>query len=363
MPFWLLLPLFLLTGCSGSDTDDTDACDDSDSDGVCDADDPCPLDDPDDTDGDTVCDSDDPCPDDNPDDTDGDTVCDSDDPCPDDNPDDTDGDGICDSDDLCPDQHDSNDADGDGVANDCDVCEGGDDQVDTDLDGTPDACDECPISLAYLESWGHTSTHAWLPFNDLVTDASDHGHCTFTVADVLQPFTLTDLETLGADVLLVINPAAGGVEYTGDELAAIESYTLAGHGLYASYALEKSPHDNAVLASLFGVDESYLEDTVVSTSNTAVAVATGHALLTELISPFQWTSWSYTQELSAGWDVAIGSDTVIVAEPDTGPGAWIAYEAGGRRSVWVSTFPGYQATSDSTQVFYNSVVWAAGYQP
>jgi len=55
-----------------------------------------------DSDGDGICDSNDPCPFDNPDDTDGDGVCDSNDPCPFDNPDDTDGDGVCDSNDNCP---------------------------------------------------------------------------------------------------------------------------------------------------------------------------------------------------------------------------------------------------------------------
>ena len=37
-------------------------CPDTDSDGVCDSEDPCPLDRPDDTDSDGLCDSDDPCP-------------------------------------------------------------------------------------------------------------------------------------------------------------------------------------------------------------------------------------------------------------------------------------------------------------
>ena len=88
---------------------------DTDEDGVCDSDDPCPKDKPDDKDGDGVCTSDDPCPDDNPDDPDGDGVCTSDDPCPENNPDDKDGDGVCDSDDVCPGKNDKIDADGDGI--------------------------------------------------------------------------------------------------------------------------------------------------------------------------------------------------------------------------------------------------------
>ena len=70
-----------------------DANDDSDGDGSCDSDDPCPNDPNDDEDGDGVCGDVDPCPVDANDDSDGDGSCDSDDPCPNDANDDEDGDG------------------------------------------------------------------------------------------------------------------------------------------------------------------------------------------------------------------------------------------------------------------------------
>jgi len=87
---------------------------DSDSDGVCDAEDICPADPNDDSDSDGVCDSEDPCPADRNDDSDSDGVCDSEDPCPADPNDDSDSDEICDSEDSCP-ADPQNDGDGNGI--------------------------------------------------------------------------------------------------------------------------------------------------------------------------------------------------------------------------------------------------------
>jgi hypothetical protein len=157
-------------------------CNDTDGDGVCDAEDNCPADpnpNQEDTDGDgtgDACDVD-GCPD-----ADGDGVCDAEDNCPDvPNPNqedtdrdgtgdacqpdecpkggcdpckvkgakgpDTDRDGVIDACDVCPLHADprQGDRDGDGVGDACDVCKkvANPDQLDTDGDGVGDACDPC----------------------------------------------------------------------------------------------------------------------------------------------------------------------------------------------------------------------------
>ena len=59
---------------------------------------------------------------------------------------DTDGDGVPDADDNCPlePNQDQADADTDSVGDVCDVCPEGDDASDSDGDTVPDACDNCP---------------------------------------------------------------------------------------------------------------------------------------------------------------------------------------------------------------------------
>lgn len=133
---------------------------DEDGDGVCDAYDSC-LGTPDgeSINGDgcscsqLICDDNDACTADSCtdgvcsnafEDADSDGVCDASDLCPgEDDTIDADSDGIPDGCDKCPNDPD-NDLDADGVCGDVDVCHGFDDNLDADSDGTPDGCDDCP---------------------------------------------------------------------------------------------------------------------------------------------------------------------------------------------------------------------------
>ncbi|MEM6990071.1 MAG: thrombospondin type 3 repeat-containing protein [Myxococcota bacterium] len=143
-------------------------CPDGDVDGVCDADDACPLDPDNDADGDGVCGDVDVCSgDDATGDSDGDGLCDDIDACVGDNATgdtdldgvcndqdqcsgndgtgDTDSDGICDSDDQCLGDDTTGDSDGDLVCDDLDVCEGDDASGDSDDDLVCDDSDVCPL--------------------------------------------------------------------------------------------------------------------------------------------------------------------------------------------------------------------------
>ncbi len=85
-------------------------------------------------------------------DSDGDGLCDSNDPCPNSYTDDFDHDGICDDLDICLGFDDTIDSDGDGIPNGCDICPAGNDLVDSDSDGVPNACDQCPGSDDSIDS-------------------------------------------------------------------------------------------------------------------------------------------------------------------------------------------------------------------
>ncbi|MBD3331447.1 hypothetical protein GF356_01250, partial [candidate division GN15 bacterium] len=126
---------------------------DSDSDGIVDASDNCPLTPnpgQEDGDGDGVGDDCDNClATQNPDqaDSDGDGIGNACDNCvtvANADQTDVDGDGYGDACDICEGYDDNVDTDGDGVPNGCDVCEGFDDSIDADGDGVPDLCDNCP---------------------------------------------------------------------------------------------------------------------------------------------------------------------------------------------------------------------------
>jgi hypothetical protein len=57
--------------------------------------------------------------------------------------DDSDNDGVPDAEDVCPGFDDTLDSDEDGVPDGCDICPGYDDEPDADFDGVPDGCDRC----------------------------------------------------------------------------------------------------------------------------------------------------------------------------------------------------------------------------
>lgn len=76
-------------------------------------------------------------------DSDNDGICDLNDPCPFSATGDSDGDGYCDDVDICQGFDDDYDSDGDGLPNGCDSCFGFDDAIDTDGDGVPNGCDIC----------------------------------------------------------------------------------------------------------------------------------------------------------------------------------------------------------------------------
>ena len=85
-------------------------------------------------------------------DSDFDGICDANDPCPNSYTDDSDYDGICDDLDICLGFNDAFDDDGDGVPNGCDQCEGFNDAIDSDGDSVIDGCDLCPGGDDFVDS-------------------------------------------------------------------------------------------------------------------------------------------------------------------------------------------------------------------
>lgn len=123
--------------------------DDTDSDGVFDCNDSCPLDPRNDGDGDGICGDQDSCPLDPENDLDSDALCANEDPCKDHHLNDLDSDNLCEDVDLCDfDSH--NDADGDSICADVDICPA-DALNDPDSDNVCRSDgDECPFDAKKL---------------------------------------------------------------------------------------------------------------------------------------------------------------------------------------------------------------------
>ncbi len=114
-------------------------------------------------------------------DTDGDGVCDANDPCPNSPNDDYDNDGICDDLDICLGFDDNYDTDSDGMPNGCDICFGFDDSIDTDGDGVPNGCDVCEGSDDSLDFDG-----------DGLPNGCDLNPCLNFITEITGPHIIVD---------------------------------------------------------------------------------------------------------------------------------------------------------------------------
>lgn len=115
-------------------------------------------------------------------DSDGDGICDSNDPCPNSVNNDSDNDGICDDIDICIGFDDTLDLDNDGIPNGCDMCPAGDDSLDSDGDGIANACDQCPGNDDSLDF-----------DNDGIPNACDTTPCLNFITDLTSPLIDIDL--------------------------------------------------------------------------------------------------------------------------------------------------------------------------
>lgn len=114
-------------------------------------------------------------------DSDGDGICDLNDPCPLSPTGDSDGDGYCDDIDSCQGFDDDYDSDGDGMPNGCDICFGFDDDIDTDGDGVPNGCDLCEGSDDSIDSDG-----------DGMPNGCDLDPCMNFISEITSPLIVVD---------------------------------------------------------------------------------------------------------------------------------------------------------------------------
>ena len=135
-------------------------------------------------------------------DSDGDGVCDSNDPCPNSPTNDSDYDGVCDDIDICVGFDDNLDTDGDGIPNGCDVCPGRNDNIDDDNDGVPNGCDSCLNGNDFLDS-----------DNDGIPNVCDSHPCLNFIVELTKPDIKTSKKVIHSAKTNGIVPSNNNVSY------------------------------------------------------------------------------------------------------------------------------------------------------
>jgi hypothetical protein len=222
------------------------------------------------------------------------------------------------------------------------------------------------LTVAALPGWGSGWSDSNLAWSDVAANSSSYGDCIInSMLTVASPFTLSDLQATGAEVLLVGNPGGGGVQYSTVEMDAIGDFVQGGNGgVMATYLLSHTNADNSDLAEWFGVDSSQIGSSSTPASTTVSVQDTSHPLATNLASNFNAGGYGQSQIISSTWSAALLTGASIVMQDASGEASVIAYEGGGARGVWVTWMAEYTNTTlDGEQMLYNGLVWAAGYTP
>jgi hypothetical protein len=222
------------------------------------------------------------------------------------------------------------------------------------------------LTVAALPGWGGDWSNSSLAWSDVAANSSSYGDCIInSFLTVSSPFSLSDLQATGADVLLVSNSGGGGVQYSTAEMDAIGDFVQAGSGgLMTTYLLSNTNTDNGDLAEWFGVDSSQLGTSSTPASTVVSVQDASHPLATNLAASFNAGGYGQSQTVSSTWSAALLSGASIVMQDASGEASVIAYENNGARGVWVTWMAEYSNTTlDGEQLLYNGLIWAAGYTP
>ncbi len=228
-----------------------------------------------------------------------------------------------------------------------------------------------PVRAAIVKSYG-----VFIGWAALTTDWRFYGDVPFeldgTLANV-KSFTLADLEATGADVIVLSDPAGGLQQFSASEVAALESYLMAGHGIIGTFLVfgwGGGPIDNRAIAPLFGLpgDVSYVLPccSTPHISNLFNDLVPASRNLMRLPSP-AWMSagFPFTQAPvdDLTWDASDLGDCTPIAESDGFQGVICNYSSGLWRASFISNLPEHAVgphADNNRQLLYNTVLAVAG---
>lgn len=174
--------------------------------------------------------------------------------------------------------------------------------------------------------------------------------------------TLSQLQTTQADVIILSNPAFW--TYTVGEMAALKEFVEAGHGLIISYGKFRSA--DYVLAPLVGLAETNQFHTVTLNDPMIVdLLEPSHFLFSGIEDTYvSGTSVRARPPIDQEWILAGGNVIAdvrsVVAHATAGI---ITHETPDYRGVYFAYYPEDASGGSNVQdkqVFYNSLLWAAG---
>jgi len=183
----------------------------------------------------------------------------------------------------------------------------------------------------------------------------------YTSLGAVDVFSLEDLEAVGADVVIVSDPAGSSNRWSQVEINALQEYAAQGHNLLGTFLLYRhNQYDNRALAPLWGHDPGMEYATVEAVENSSYVVDPAHCLFTDVGYPMDLGGYPHVQipQDDLSWDESDMNGATILARSTSGRNAVTSYDAGSHWANYISYMPEYQDGSDrdAAQFLYNAIV-------
>lgn len=226
---------------------------------------------------------------------------------------------------------------------------------------------EAVVKAVVVKSWGDCRSRD-LVWNTLVANQASYGATPISIdySDRRvcgDHFTLSGLESTGADVVIVSDAAGGARQFQPDEVAALKTYLREGHDVIGTFLTFKFGEvDNTALAPLFGLvqDAGWSDGDGSADATYAWKGKRGlcRTLFRKLPNPWSSSSFDGSQRPASGWtrDSVDGARRVALnAERSS---AITVYDGGGYSAVYIASMPEYRGGVEDEQFLYNAITYA-----
>jgi hypothetical protein len=223
------------------------------------------------------------------------------------------------------------------------------------------------ITAVVVKSWSRCSHGSMWP--ELNNHWSSYGTVPVSIIwndpDLCRgSFTLADLETSGADVVILDDPAGGNHKVTLAQVEALRTYAEEGHDLVGSYVVFRNPRsgvDNRALAPLFGLVEDNGWDTTNSSQATYTmneAKKAAKPLIQNLPNPYVSEGYNFAQIPGDGaWGANDLAGARLLGRSVDRTHAITVYRHPLYNAVYVSSMPSYLQGEQDAQFLYNAIIY------
>lgn len=236
----------------------------------------------------------------------------------------------------------------------------------TRLPPTPDAK---TVKAVVVKSWGSCDSSGTI-WDQLNADWSLYGAVPIHINDSNPAlcggsFTLAALESSGADVVILSDPAGGHQGFTQRQVDALSAYVREGHTLIGTFLVFAYEHDdNSALAPLFGLAQDagwVLHQREVDTTY-ALRVNKHRGPAKELVRglPVDYASDGYRQTQVPGdgkWSRNDLRGARIIARNAGETAAISVYSRAGYNAIYIANMPEYGGGVQDEQFMYNAIIF------